>query len=154
MSTVRLPRVPWFRARVDTTATAAPQSRSLQAVRQRAFAAWVCCLWGALAACLWVRTGAPVESFDRLEAAAMYGSIAATDHGHAHDPARVPQGSPVEASESEEQTPEDAEARDEPRAPALGGPNKRLVAAQRDDDCATPRDASTSQRHNRGPPRA
>jgi hypothetical protein len=122
-------------------------------IRKRALLAWVCCLWGALAACFWIRTGAPVESFARLEAAAVDGPVVTTDHGHAHDPAREPHSTPIEASESEE-CGEDGDVGEEQRHLQLASAPKRFVLLGGDVDCATPRDPCISQHNNRGPPRA
>lgn len=125
----------------------------MDVIRRRALLAWVCCLWGALAACLWIRTGAPVESFARLEAAAVDGPIVTADHGHAHDPAREPHGTPIEASESEE-CGEDGDVGEELRHVQLLGEPRRVVLLAGHADRATPRDPCVSQHNNRGPPRA
>ena len=79
--------------------------------------------------------------------------VVTSDRGHDHDPAREPPGTPLEASESEEQCGEDGEGREEPRTLTVReGANKRVVPAPRHEERATPRDPCTSQRNNRGPP--
>lgn len=125
----------------------------MEAIRKRALLAWLLCLCGALAACLWIRTGAPVDSFARLESAAADGAVVTVDRGHAHDPARVPQSAPIEASESEEQCAEDGEARDDSRL-AVAGPHGGLLIVARHEDRTAPRNPCTSQHNNRGPPLA
>lgn len=151
-SPVRRGRPPCPRAL--TAGHARRDSRETVAViRKRAFAAWVC-LWGALAACLWIGSSTPVDSFEQLETAAHDGAVVAIDHGHVHDPARAPHGTPVEASESEESCGEDGDVGEDPRHLAFVAAPRRVVVLAGTEDCATTRDPCISQHQGRGPPRA
>ena len=123
----------------------------MDALRKRAGWAWLWCLWGALAACLWIRTAAPVDSFARLESAAVDGPVVTTDRGHAHDPARQPHGTPMETSESEEQLGDDGDL----DGHALGWVQHLAWQHLQHEGCGEigfRRDPCVAQRHNRGPP--
>jgi hypothetical protein len=104
-----------------------------------------------LAACLWIRTAAPVDSFARLEAAAHDGPVVTTDRGHFHDPARQPHGTPMETSESEEQVGDDGDFDRESHAWVQHEAWQHLPCSD-SDQFGFRRDPCVAQRQNRGPP--
>jgi len=125
----------------------------MNALRERAGWAWLCCLWGALAACLWIRTAAPVDGYAPLEASAIDGPVVTSDRGHEHDPARQPPGAPMETSESEEQVGDDGEFDRETYA-LVHREQQQQLARSGHEQIACLRDPCVAQRHNRGPPLA
>jgi hypothetical protein len=136
---------------VDKATGKATECFEVDARRTRPGWAWLCCLWGAMAACLVLRSAAPVDSFARLGHAAIDGPVITSDRGHAHDPVREPPGAPVETSESEEQVADDGDFDRDAYSVVHRGQLQQLTRSGHE-QVALLRDPCVAQRHNRGPP--
>jgi hypothetical protein len=115
------------------------------------------CLWAALATWLWVGAAAPLDGLGRLAAAARSAqgdAIVSSDRGHTHDPLREPQAGAVDASESEEEVGDDGEVDRVGEALGCVDTSAQSRCPASCEQLAVPRDPSTAQRHNRGPPSA